>query len=278
MRKPSLPWLALFACTSLAAACGDDDSGGDVDAAAPDATVPDAALPDAALPDAARPDAAAAAVDLTCAGFTPPTTAPDPLTFSGNVQQGLLSATASANARVSAHLRSDDSELGFVVTDAAGDFSFTAATGGAAQDAYAKASKATFLDLYVYPPDPVYDNLSGLALVLGTGGELDLLHSFSGGPGRDIADGDVIAVVIDCNGDEVPGAVVTITGAEAIAYMSGGLPSVTATGTAADGVGIGLNVTADTAVTVQATYMGTPFKANTITVRANAITATILHP
>ncbi len=95
---------------------------------------------------------------------------------------------------------------------------------------------------------------------------------------NDKAKGFVGLLVIDCLGNPVPGATVTVTGATAIHYSgANGLPSAAATVTATDGQAYAFGVTPGT-VTVDATVGGMSLREHVITVRTAVVTTTVIAP
>ncbi|HUH05486.1 MAG TPA: hypothetical protein VML75_26000 [Kofleriaceae bacterium] len=256
---------------SLIAGCGDDGGGAIADAAATiDAPVVPDARPDATpVPDATPPiDAREPA--LGCLGDPIPTTGiADPLTITGNAYNpGILTPDTPINgATIEGFDRGD--EITAIVTttsDASGDFTASLTTNGEPVDSYLRSTAASYWTTYLYPPTPVFMNLTGVTVVMVTDAQFSTLTSFV--PVTQDQDlGWVSMVVLDCEGQPIRGATVTSTPAAGdTAYSgNGGIPSLTEPATRADGVAMLFNVPVGD-LELSATVSGMTLRTHTVVV------------
>jgi len=143
---------------------------------------------------------------------------------------------------------------------------------------YIKGSLATYVDTYLYAPGPITTDQTMANIKMIKQGTIDglyLLNSITEDPNA----ATVGLEVVDATDTVIAGAVVTATPAPTnILYTgAGGLPSKTATMTAADGLAYLANTPTGT-VSVNATATGHTFTAHNIVVRANALTTTLIGP
>lgn len=260
---------------SLFAGCGDDGGGAVADAAASiDAPVVPDAQPDATpVPDATPPiDAREPA--LGCLGDPIPTTGvADPLTITGNAYNpgipGFTTDTPIDGATIEGFNRGDETSAIVTTTSAAnGDFTATLTTNGAPVDSYLRSTAATYWTTYLYPPTPVFMNLTGVAVVMVTDDQFSALTSFV--PVTQDQDlGWVSLLVLDCDGQPIRGATVTSTpAADDTAYTgNGGIPSLTEPATRADGVAMLFNVPVGD-LELSATINGMTLRTHTVVVSA----------
>src|SRR5882672_11135911 len=84
--------------------------------------------------------------------FVPPT-----ITVTGNASRPQLGPSIpQQNVVIGAYKSSDEvTPIATATTDAMGNFTMTITTGGLPVDGFLKATKATFLDTYLYPPAPL---------------------------------------------------------------------------------------------------------------------------
>jgi hypothetical protein len=276
------PGLILSTLLCLSAACGSDSSSTADAAAAPDApSPPDAAVPDAVPPpppDAAAPDART--YDFSCIGAPSPTTAPTSIAIDGTVTD-LLSAANIADVLVEARLRSDDMVQGSGVTDAMGAFSFNAANAsGLPMDGYLQFTRTGYTTTYIYPPDPIAGDVTGLAGGMLMGMNITIIYTVSGAAAYDVADGTSLILVMDCAGTAIEGAAIGISPTlsdTAIGYLVGMMPDLSATSTGPSGVAIGFHFPPGL-ITLTADYMGTPLESHTYGSFADSVSLTIIHP
>lgn len=163
------------------------------------------------------------------------------------------------------------------MTDAQGNFTLTIPTGGVALDGYLKATMASYMDTYLYPPAPLAADFSGATIVMLAPSTFDLLANTLCSANQMTSMGAVAAEVEDGSGAFVAGATVASSpAATKYCYDSGGFPSRTATATDTDGLGYMFNVTGD--VTVTAMKSGTTFTSHALKARAGAFTTTLIKP
>jgi hypothetical protein len=287
MRTPLRLTLAL----SLAACGGggSDDTADDGDDAVIDAPVPtidSPSTPDGppVVPDA-DPLAPDAAPEFACLGQPIPTTAPNSLTVSGDMQAvGLGGSAPVNNGSVEAFLVGGATAVGTDTTNMQGLYSITITNnGGAPVDAYLRATSTGNKTVYLFPPTLVYEDLANAPIrTVGTGvfGFLVTLAGATQGAGN----GVVALVVTDCLGNPLQGATASSPQTDQAVRYNGasGMPDSQATSTAADGIAYIFNVPPGP-VTVDAMYMGMDLREHTFQARAadgadNALNTTTVRP
>ena len=183
-----------------------------------------------------------------------------------------------AGVLVGAYASSNESTaVATATSDASGNFTLTITTNGAALDGYLKATMATYMDTYLYPPAPLSADFSGATVVMLTPNTFDLLANTLCNANQMTSMGTIAAEVEDATGAFVAGATVASSpAATKYCYDSGGFPSRTATATDTDGLGYMFNVTGT--ATVTAMKSGTTFTSHSLKVRAGAFTTTLIKP
>ncbi|MBL9016210.1 MAG: hypothetical protein JNL83_18625 [Myxococcales bacterium] len=253
----TLPWLLLVVW-----GCGDGGGGGG-GGGGDDQPPTDAKRMDAAI------DITELIGDFNCVTTPWPSTAPDPLSFSGRVTDPIGMVNV-GGATVEVRKTSDDS---VVVTGAAaanGIFAFNVATLGVAPAVYRKATAAGHLDGYTYDPFPPFSaKYAGRGVYAPTAANRDMYYT-AAGLTADPAKGTVLVEVFDCIDLTVYGATVEAPTAGRVLYLDdGGLPSGTATATGSPGIAVLLNVPAGPLdATVHAGSV--VYRASSVVVRANA--------
>jgi hypothetical protein len=162
-------------------------------------------------------------------------------------------------------------------SDAQGNYTLMAPTGGVPLEAFVKATKTGYLDVYLYPPAAwVADDMSA-GINMMTASNRDLLDSFASG-GQMANKGIVGLAVYDSSGAPVAGAKFTsLPAAGATKYLGGsGLPDANATMTSAEGVGFLFNT--EETVTVSASKSGMTFHPHVIKARPGTFTTTSIAP
>lgn len=209
----------------------------------------------------------------------PPSNVPSMITIKGKTTERGLGGTSNVAQVVIAVYKVTDEAMPIAMTtsDAMGDFTLMVPTGGAPLDGYVKATKASYLDLYLYPPTAWIADDMDAGINMMTPGNRDLLNSFASGnqmPNK----GMVGIAVFDANGMPVSGATFTSApAAGATKYMGGsGLPDANATMTSAEGVGFLFNT--EETVLVSANKAGMSFHAHTIKARPGTFTTTSVAP
>lgn len=268
MRRIAIAWAA------LAAACG----GGGSSHPAADAPA-DTAPADAAVPSCVARGGEPVACDFSCAGNAWPATAPDPLAFTGSVQDPLAGAVGGAQVTVRAV--AGDTVLGQAMSASSdgaagltGSYELSVATGGTAPVVYRTATLAGNVDGYELDPAPAFDAAHAAAQVPSLPGSAlaqlyQMVHQTV-----DPARGTVIVYVRDCQGAPVANATVDAPGAAGVYYENASqiITPATTTATGIHGWAYVLGVpagSADLAVHAGATtYRPWP-----VTVVAGAITS-----
>jgi hypothetical protein len=278
-------WFGVIFSTSFLAACG--GGGGDADGPVGTDAPPTADAPPG-TPDSrvdADPLAPDAAPEFACLGQPIPTTAPASLTVSGDMQAlGIGGSTPIVGATVTSYIVGNATPVGTDVTGAGGAYSITISNPGSGPvDGYLVAPSPNNKTVYLFPPTLIYEDLPTAPLRTIPN---SLYAAFLGLAGGSVAVGHgvVALVVADCLNNPLAGATVSSPGNTQIRYNgANGLPSSTATETAADGIAYILDV-ATGPVTVDAMYMGMDFREHAINAHAadeageNAINTTVVHP
>ena len=260
-------YLASLLLVTALGACGGSSS---TTADAPGASVDANLTPDSppGTPDAHDP--------FACAGAALPTTAPASLLIVGDTETIDFSGTSPVTgASVASYLKAGGNPLATVTSNNTGAFQLTVATGGTPLDGYVLATKATYLDTYLYPPSPLAADTDKAKMLMVTPGTLTALQSVASAT-QTAGKGFVGVIVSDCDYNPVAGATITISSGD-IRYTTGGLPSMTATVTGTDGVALIFNVNPGT-VTVTASASGVTYRAHTFDVRADVVTTTAVQP
>ena len=205
-----------------------------------------------------------------------PPTVPPQLVISGTTtERGLSGTTAVAGVTVAIYKTgSESSSLASTMSDAQGNFSLMVPTNGMPVDGYLLATKASYVDLYMYPTGAFIANSESNDINMITPSNKDFLSSLAGG-NQMAGKGLIGLAVVDGQGNPVQGATVSSTPAAGSYHYtdSGGLPSSSATSTSADGVAFMFNVPSGP-ITVSATKSGMTFKSHVVTARANKMTTT----
>lgn len=183
-----------------------------------------------------------------------------------------------AGVTVGAYSNTDENTpVTTATTDAQGNFTLTVTTGGVALDGYLKATMATYMDTYLYPPAALGGNFSGATVVMLTPDTFDQLANFLCGANQVTTNGAIAAEVEDGSGAFVAGATVSSNpAANKYCYNSNNFPSRNATVTDTDGLGYMFNVTGT--ATVTASKSGTTFASHQVKARAGALTTTLITP
>src|SRR5512139_3887749 len=109
-------------------------------------------------------------------------------TIDGPQAPAMITVTGTASARdatgssplsgvtVGAYASSNETTpVTTAMTDAQGNFTLTIPTGGVALDGYVKATMASYMDTYLYPPAPLAADFSGATIVMLMPSTFDLL-------------------------------------------------------------------------------------------------------
>lgn len=264
----------------LSACGGDDRSSASLDGSPVDgAPQPDAGPTFDAMP---LPDAQPAAVD--CVGEPLPTEAADPVEVSGNVftisgfsEAPVEGATLQAfewgaDVNVATPLATD-------TTDADGNYSLSATTGGEPLDAFVYATAEGYVPTREYPGQPVSADLVGAPIPLLTEDLLASLHVFAGNIVQEPDKATMFMVVADCDGNPVEGATVsTDPAAGDIVYAdANGFPNSSRVATSTAGIAFLFNVPTGS-VEVDAEVGGVSLREHTVECLSDEVTATLVGP
>jgi hypothetical protein len=279
--------LALIPALALAA-CGGGSSGDDGD----DANTIDAArtIDSNNAPDGTpAPDAQPGAWD--CIGDPFPTTAAsDPITINGVTNEINQNGQVALGGVTVEAFDNGDNSLGSTTSDATtAAYTLSVATGGDPVDGYLEGSTTAtgYKQLtYVYPPQPLANDQASVPVLMVSNTTWAFLPLLSDGATQSNTNGLVGVLVVDCLGNPVSGASVTVPGAQAIRYVAGtGIGDHTVTTTDASGIALAFDVPPGN-VQVDATTTDHAFYEHTILVRGGVaggsghgvITTTVVAP
>ena len=210
MRKLSLTLFSVAVATSAVVACG-SDSASTSDAKAIDAKSIDAKV----FLDAAGSGSGSGSAnyDFTCFGGTPATTAADPITITGVVDELSLSGL-NAKADVPVALFKTGNATALATTTSAattGDFaSGNLVTGGVPLDAFVRASFAAYRTTYLYPPNPAKASLANVPVPIISNSTFGTLQQFGQATQNDTNNGAFLLILSDCAQNPINGASVTV--------------------------------------------------------------------
>ncbi len=198
------------------------------------------------------------------------------ITVAGTAQAQGVSSTKLAGVTVAAYRNGDETTpLATTTSDTQGAYSMDIETGGVAVDGYIKATIASYLDTYLYPPAPLSEDFTNASINIVNNGTVTAFGSLCN---IDIAatDGVVAVEVVNAAGTPVSGAAVASTPAASVYCYNGTspLPDHNATTTAADGIAYMIAVNGTASVT--ATKGGLTFAAHTVNARPGTLTTTII--
>ena len=200
------------------------------------------------------------------------------ITISGTASSEGASASAPlADVIVAFYKVTDETTpLAMATTGSDGKYSFQVPTGGHVVEGFLKATKATFVDNYVYPTAPLQADYPMADANMIASSDFSGLGILTG---QMSANGFVAAIVLDGSMTPVAGATISSTPASGkYAYAdSNGYPTGT-TATMADGRAFFINVPPGATTTVSATKSGISFKQHDLKAHPGALTTTILAP
>ena len=209
-------------------------------------------------------------------GLAPPSSAVDPLLVSGSVLN-VISGLPITGATIEARRRSDDGLLDSDTTGDDGTFGLSLVTGGVPLDAYFALSAASYPATFIYPADPLVDDIENLGARAIATGELSLVYALSlvvQTPGL----GTNAVLVLDCANEPVSAATVSFDpAAGATLYFSGDLPSPGASSTSDNGIGLGLNAPVGE-TTASAAKAGFVFLSHSFESHPDGVSFTFIHP
>jgi hypothetical protein len=191
-------------------------------------------------------------------------------------EQAQSGSTPLAGVTIGIFKNSDETTpIGTATTDAQGNYSIAITTNGEVVDGYLKATKATYVDTYAYPPTPWTGDSTTVDANMLTSSTFNLLVSFGGGSA---GKGVITMRVEDASKAPVEGATVASIPASGVYKYSdaSGFPTGT-TATAADGLSFMFDAPPGH-LTVTATKAGTTFHPHPLNVRADKFTTTVINP
>lgn len=164
------------------------------------------------------------------------------------------------------------------MSDANGNYSVLFATNGQAIDGYLKATLATYMDTYVYPPFLITQDYNTARVAMVTPATLDIMAGTLCGALPQADRATIAAIVGDADENPLAGATVACSpAATKYCYNAGGFPNRTATSTDTDGIAYFLTVPAGR-VTVSAMAPGVSFPSHAVTARPGVFTTTLITP
>jgi hypothetical protein len=202
---------------------------------------------------------------------------PAMITVSGTASSRSLQGTMPVEGVAVGAFQSSDENTAVVTatTDAQGNYTLMIPTGGHPVDGFIKATKATFVDTYLYPPAPLVADFAGGSINLLTTDTYTFATNTLCQGNQDAAKGVIGTLVQDSAGTPVGGVKVDADPvASKSCYDSGGVPTASAMMTDTDGVALLLNVLGAESLT--ATKAGVTFKSHTVKVFAGAFTTTLI--
>ncbi len=215
--------------------------------------------------------------DLGCQADPAPITAADPVTATGGINN-YPQAASIAGAIVELRRTSDDVVLDTATTNASGAFSVTAATGGVPLEAYYHVTATGYLDGFAQHAEVLVGDHAAFATLYTPAVSEAFLAQV--GAVADPALGTMVILALDCAGNPVPGATITITPAPAgLAYLDvDSAPDLDRTATSRSGFAVAWGVpVGPSTVTLQlggASYRARP----AAPVGANAVTSVSRAP
>ncbi len=224
--------------------------------------------------DAASAGAAGAggSIDLPCLGEAFPTTADDPVTFSGMVANGttlVAGATVELSPIGGAALDTDTSS-------GTGAFALSVATGGDPLPYVLHSSAMDYWDTYAFPPRPLVADVSNAPIPMYTPANVSAAAALVSETQQG-GNGVLLIRVLDCDDQPIAGATISTDSGETVYYTVNLLPTTSATTTSADGIAILFNVPPGDVV-VDAAIGGTSLREHTVEVFADSATVTTVIP
>lgn len=187
-----------------------------------------------------------------------------------------------AGVTITAYRNADESTaLATTTTDANGDYSITVQTMGESIDGYLKATRAGYLDTYLYPPYPLTMDYANASILMIDEDTRDTLSNLA--QGNQLPGEGLVGLVVTNGTAPISGAMVTSTPAAPgmtkynapVGNVS--LPSSTATSTNTDGVAYIFKAPLGQ-LTVGGSHPTTTLAAHGLKVRADVLTTTVLVP
>ncbi len=201
--------------------------------------------------------------------------APDPIVIAGVADT--VSGTSIVTASGVTVVAEDDNgtALGSAVTDGSGTYSISVSTGGKSEDIHMQGTHSGDRDTTLFPATAFYESSSNADIVIISQDDFNLIAEFSGVT-QDASNGAVGVVVLDCDGNTLSGAVVSIPGGDVV-YVMNDQPDTSATSTDTTGVALVFNVPPGSA-TLSATVGGMTLRSHTIQAAAGVTTTATIRP
>ncbi len=220
-----------------------------------------------------------------CVGDPVPTTAPEIVRIRGRVYDPFALDQPLANVSVSGHVVNQSSSTFAVRTDGTGAFEASEETAGAPHEQYFFAHNPAvppYADTYSYPAAPVANNTTVTLLQFSLPELVGLAAQTCNcmpSPPSPI----MIVAVVDCNGDPVAHATLTVTAAPSdpiyIGYFDDtGVPNPAARETGRLGAAVVTGPMMPGSVTVGATYGTVPFRTHSVLTFGAALTYVEVSP
>lgn len=189
-------------------------------------------------------------------------------------ETGLGGESVVAGVEMAAFASGNESTaLAMATSDAQGNYTMSVMTNGAPLDGYLKATKAGYVELYMYPTGPFIASTTDAGVNMMSPSNRDYLNTLAGG-GQMAGKGMIGLQVRDAGGNPVAGATISSSPASTYRYTnSSGLPSSNAMATSADGVAFMFNVPSGP-ITISAAKSGMTFKSHVVVARGDTFTTT----
>lgn len=184
------------------------------------------------------------------------------------VSEGQSGSSALSGTAITIYKISDNSTVGTAMSDAMGKFTIT--IDAPSCDCYAKASKSSYADTYVYPVAP-WTGVTKLETSQLGSSTFSLLNTFAGG---DSSKGLIIATVQKADGSPVAGAkIVSQPASGSYKYSDGSGQPSGSTSTSSDGIAFFMSAPVGS-VQLAANKSGMTFKQHAVTTHAGALVTT----
>ena len=224
---------------------------------------------DGAQSDAPEPLDAAVGGAFACLGQPLPTTAPSTFTISGQSNSlGISGSQPLANVTLNGYVTGQTTPIFMLMTAATGNFSVAVPSGGVPVDGRIVASTASYLTANIFPSRP-FDSDTTVPVTMLTSQTLTLAAQAAGASITPTL-AQVAALVVDCNNMPIAGATIEVTNNNTqtatgtVRYISGGIPTQSATMTDASGTAFVFNTTGGQ-MTIHATAPAGTLRAHSFT-------------
>ena len=225
--------------------------------------------------------------DFGCKNQPPTVNAVDPIVLAGKVTGVTLAGLSPVDAADVALFRAGEPVV-LARTHSAGGGAFSTgnvASAGHPLHAYLKATKDGYRTSFFYPPTPFADSAANLVVPFISDGAFDAVRATLGATQDDRHNGVLLVEVVDCSGNPLNGATLTVHRGNSPNELGQQFDLGTIV-PGAKGVFLVFNVP-DGKVFVSASYLGTQLPEHDVMVRANdpdcdspkgTLTSTIVRP